>query len=230
MKARGYSPSGFFCSRRGDPMVCQGAVARTESSASWATGRPSPTDCPSRGGNPVGAGLAPPAPDIVAATGTGRDKPVPYGLPVAWRKPRRGGVCPRPHRTLSLRRERDGTSPCLRPVSQRLLDAASIPHCMWSELGRVHGRGFVKASTAKSAGLLETTECHLGIVLVVDTCWRRRGLRVETRSPESVHRQHRHGQVVRKEPLVVGAMLVAMGEELRRKPIRAANVLRRHIG
>ena len=30
---------------------------------------------------------------------------VPYGLPVAGRRPRRGGACPRPRRTLSLRRK-----------------------------------------------------------------------------------------------------------------------------
>ena len=43
-----------------------------------------------------------------------------------------------------------------------------MPPCLCELSGRVDGRGFVKASTAKSAGLLTTTERHLGIVLVVD--------------------------------------------------------------
>ena len=42
---------------------------------------------------------------LVWSSGVGRDKPVPYGLPVAGLKPRRGGACPRPRRMLSLRRK-----------------------------------------------------------------------------------------------------------------------------
>ncbi|MDE0444680.1 MAG: hypothetical protein OXL38_21565 [Gammaproteobacteria bacterium] len=49
---------------------------------------PVPYAAPARGGDPVGAGLSPPAPDIIAATGTGRDKPVRYE-PIIRRRRRR---------------------------------------------------------------------------------------------------------------------------------------------